>query len=319
MWLTCGVSSLNRAHVRALFTWALAVRSLCACGSQEGIVGRQRGSDAASSAPIFESEFVANNGLWSVQAVLARASVNFGQPDANARDGNIAELLFPGSPALGPADNVGPDYMTQLATVDRFGYGTLRTRVNFGGCSGTEEVVQAVLGYFNDGVDHDGNGITDDIEIDMQITCGSPQYAYLSVYTDYQATSAGDQFRKLSHIVDFSTGTEYDTPQDNSDTFVVSGTRASLARSNLTAANTYYEVGYERHKGSIRFFLNDDTGDLTLWTLTDAAHVPQPPVYLMYNLWHPSTHWFPASGDADFPANDVTMKVDWIRFEPSVD
>ncbi len=149
------------------------------------------------------------------------------------------------------------DHTIRFGCLSRFGFGTLRTRVNFGGCSGTEEVVQAVLGYFSDGVDHNGNGITDDVEIDLQITCSIPHFAYLSVYTDYQSNPSGDQFRKLSHIVDFSTGTEYDTPSDSSDTFVQTGINANLARPNLITTGTFYEVGYEWHQGSVRFFLVD--------------------------------------------------------------
>jgi len=314
---TCNVSSRNSARSKLSLALSLAVPALCGCGAEEGVVGRQHTGDAAAAASVFESEFVTNGGLWSVETALPRASVNFGQSNGNARDGNVAELLFPGDATLTATDNVGPDYVTQIATLDRFGFGTLRTRVDFGGCSGTEEVVQAVLGYFSDGADHNGNGIADDIEIDLQITCSTPHFAYLSVFTDFQATPSGDQFRKLSHIVDFSTGTEYDTPSDSSDTFVVTGTNANLARPNLMTTGVFYEVGYEWHKGSVRFFLVDGSEELTLWTLADASHVPELPVYLMYNLWHPSSHWFPTTGNADFPANDVVMQVDWTRFEPS--
>ena len=314
---TCNASSQTRRVRRFACTSGIATFLLCACGQREGVVGRQHTVDAATSAARFESEFVTNAGLWNVETALAGASVNFGVADASARDGNIAELVFPGDAARSGTDSVGPDYVTQLSTRDRFGFGTLRSRLNFGGCSGTEEVVQAVLGYFSDGADHDGNGITDDIEIDLQITCGAPRLVYLSVYTDYQATPSGEQVRKLSHIVDLSTGAEYDTPRDDSDTFVQSGTTASLARPNLATTGAFYEIGYEWHVGSVRFFINDGGQELTLWTLADPSHVPQQPVYLTYNLWHPASHWFPNLAEADFPANNVVMKVDWISFEPS--
>ena len=213
---TCSSSLQNRppfAVSFGAFALGCGVLTLCACGSQEGLVGRQHTSDSATAGPVFESEFVTNGGLWSIDTALPRASVQFGQSDTGARDGNVAELIFPGDSTLTATDDVGPDYVTQLATLDRFGFGTLRTRVTFGGCSGTEEVVQAVLGYFNDGIDHDGDGITDDVEIDLQITCSAPHFAYLSVFTDFQSTPSGDIFRKLSHIVDFATGTECARPR----------------------------------------------------------------------------------------------------------
>jgi hypothetical protein len=290
--------------------WWLTAAFVIGCDQQDGVVGRNHPADAASDTPSFVSEFVSNDGVWSVDTGLARASVDFGRPDGNARDGNVAELLFPGDASLAATDAVGPAYVTQLATLERFHFGTLRARVRFGRCAATEEVIQAVLGYFSDGTDLDGNGLMDDVEIDLQISCAAPQYAYLSVYTDYQA----DGFRRLSHIVDFESGTEYDTPDDSVDGFVETGNDPTLVRPNLVSADTYYEVGYEWHPDSIRFFLVDGTDELTLWTLRDASHVPQLPVHLMFNLWHPETHWFPTSDEADFPANDVVMKVDWVEF-----
>jgi len=312
--LTCSATCRNSRAFCCLCALSIAAVGVTGCGPQRGLVGRQNAPDAGT---IFESEFKTSDGPWSIEAPLPGASATFGNTDMSARDGFMAKLVFPGDAALASTDNVGPDFVTQLQTTERFGFGTLRSRVKFGGCSGTEEVVQAVLGYFSDGLDHNQNGITDDIEIDLQIACSSREFAYLSVFTDYQADPAGDRFRKLSHVVDFSTGTEYDTPADNSDTLVKSGTNPSLLRPNLLNSGNYYEVGYEWHTNSVRFFLVDGAESLTLWTLSDPTHVPQLPVYLTYNMWHPSTHWFPLSGDADYPANDVVMDVDWVRFEPS--
>ncbi len=312
------VEALPSARASSMCTsCSFALFLLCACGPQEGIVGRQHAADAADSAASFTDDFVTNDGTWNPEMSLAGAGVDFGITNGSARDGNVARLVFPGDASLTSTDALGPGYVTQLSTRDRFGFGTLRTRLSFGGCSGTEEVVQAVLGYFSDGVDRDGNGITDDIEIDLQVTCSAPRFVYLSVYTDYEATPSGEQFRKLSHIVDLSTGTEYDTPSDDSDAFVQSGKNAKLARPNLATTNGFYEIGYEWHPDRIRFFLDAGNEELTLWTLSDAAHVPQVPVHIMYNLWHPDSHWFPDSASADYPASDVVMTLDWVRFEPS--
>ena len=282
-----------------------------ACGSQNGIVGRQ-----APPTATFETEFVANDGVWETTAVLSGAAVEFGQPSAVARDGNLATLRFPGHAEYAATDYVGPDYVTQIATVASFHFGTLRTRVAFGSCRSTEDTVSAVLGYARDGSDLNGNQITDDSEITLQIACGTPSFAYLTVFTDYDVSAAGvETFRKLSHVVDFSTGMQYDTPSDSTDDFVASGTEPNLARASLVADGGFYEVGFDWQSGSIRFFLVDGTEELTLWTLTGSAHIPQQPVHLMYNLWHPDSHWYPATGVAQFPADDVVMQLDWLRYE----
>jgi hypothetical protein len=285
------------------------------CGRQDGVVGTMFPADAASSASVFETEFVGNSGEWGVDTMLPRASVSFGQADRAARDGKVAELRFPGDASRAAGDGVGPDYVTQMATLAEFSFGTLRTRVSFGSCAADEEVIQSVLGYFSDGSDLNHNGITDDVEIDLQIACSSPNTVYLTVYTDYQSTSNSTQFRKLAHIVDFSRGAEYASVADDSDEFVAAGTSAVLLRPNLVAPDTYYELGFEWHSDSVRFFLFDGADELTLWKLQDPAHIPAHSVSLMYNLWHPASHWFPASGTANFPANDLVMRVDWLRYE----
>lgn len=105
---------------------------LVGCGQQEGIVGRQLTPDATTNGEIFESEFKTSDGPWLTTTALPGASVTFGNADPSARDGYAAKLVFPGDAALTSTDNVGPDYMTQLQTTERFGFGTLHTRVEFG-------------------------------------------------------------------------------------------------------------------------------------------------------------------------------------------
>jgi hypothetical protein len=272
------------------------------------------GDSQAEPAPSFAAQFAADDANWQKQMVLPGAQVSVGKTNAGAADGLVAELVFPGHPEYTASDGVGPGFATQLATSDRFGFGTYRSRVAFGSCQPGEETVSAVLGYFNDGADHNGNSITDDVEIDLQMLCGTPSFAYLTVFTDYQEGVSGDvQFRKLSRIVDFSTGDTYDTPSDAADAFASSGSDPSLRLPNLFEAGTFHELGFEWHQASIRFFIDVVGAEKTLWTLSDAAHVPSLPVHVMYNLWHPDTHWYPATGQADFPSADVVMQVDWFR------
>jgi len=294
-----------------------------ACGHQDGVVGvihaRDAGSDNPPVATVFETEFVDNPGVWTIETALSNASARFGQADSAARDGRVVALTFPGDATRAASDSVGPAYVTQLETLDQFAFGTLRTRVKFGACAPNEETIQSILGYFSDGSDSDRDGLTDDLEIDIQLACGSPGFVYLTVFTDYDQTPAAERFRKLSHIVDFATGTEYDSLAYNSDEFVLTGVREALVRPGLVSANSYYELGFTWRSDSVRFFLLDGNDELTLWTLNDAAHVPQHPIHLMYNLWHPDSHWFPATGAADFPAHDVVMRVDWLRYEPLED
>lgn len=295
--------------------------SLCllGCAHQDATVGRIHPADTANSPEpeisVFESEFADNPGTWTIDALLTDASVRFGDPEPEARDGKLVRLKFPGDPERSSSDAVGPAYVTQIATERQFSFGTLRTRLAFGTCAPGEDVVQSVLGYFSDGSDLDRDGLTDELEIDLQTTCGTPGFLYLTVFTDYERTPTGEQFQKRSHIVDFSTGAEYDTVAEDSDEFIPSGTRAELKREDLVAPGSFHVLGFEWQPDSIRFFLSEPAGELTLWMLDDPARIPQHALQLMYNLWHPDSHWFPSTGKAGYPADDVVMRVDWIRFE----
>jgi hypothetical protein len=318
----------GRARSAAAGLW-LALPLLLAAGAcqrQDGIVGidlltatpdagapdaADAGADAAPQTPTFFTDFDSNGGDWQSENQVPGSTTTFGVPITGAADPSTAELRFPGHPEFSANSSVGPNgYLTQIANAQRFSFGTYRTRVQFGACATSEEVVNAATGFFNDGTDADKNGITDDLEIDFQVLCGTPHYLYLTVFTDDDAT----QFRKLAHVIDFATGDVYDTPSAQKSDFTKTGTDATLVHPDLFAAGAFYEVGFEWHSASLRFFMTLDGAEKTLWTISDATHIPQRPVTYLYNLWHPDTHWFPSTSAADFPANDVVMHVDWFEY-----
>ncbi len=260
----------------------------------------------------YRTDFDANGGDWQLENKLPGSSTTFGVPVTGAADPSTAELRFPGHPEYAATDNVGTDYLTQIASAQRFSFGIYRTRVQFGTCQTSEDAVNAALGYYNDGTDADGDGLTDDSELDFQVFCGSPHNLSLTVFTEYQETPA--QFRKLEHAINFSTGEVFDTLAADKDGFTKTATDATLVRPELFAPDAFYEIGFEWHATSLRFFMQLDGAERTLWTISDPARIPQRPVLFLYNLWHPSTHSYPATGSAAFPANDVVMHVDWFEY-----
>ena len=296
----------------------LAVALLLGCGPSDGTIGvLGSASPPAAKAPTFEEEFATEDTLWETDAPLPGAAVRVADSVAAAGDGLAAALILPGHPEFSASDGTGPDVATALFSEQRFGFGTYRSRVAFGACGAKEEAAQAMLGYFNDGADHDGNSIIDDVEIDFQVLCGSPSFAYLTVFTDYEESGGDVLFRKLTHVVDFATGATYDTPSASDDELVAGAGEPALRLPDLILPGRFYELGFEWHAGSVRFFIdaNDGGGERTLWTLDDPAHVPSAAVAVTYNLWHPDTHWLPAIDTAaDFPAGDVVMQVDWFRY-----
>jgi hypothetical protein len=297
---------------------------LVACGHQDGLVGVEPlaqagqgpGGAAGQRSAGFVEEFAADSGAWEAQNELPGSTTSVGQGNPAARDGYLAELRLPGHPEFTASQQVGAQFATQLALRERFHFGTYRTRLSFGGCGVREDAVMAFLGYFNDGQDHDGDGIVDDLEIDVQVTCSAPSRIYLTVFTDYEEQPQGTRLRKLSHVVDFASGDAFETPAADSSAYVAAGHDSTLAAPDLLTTDAFYELGFEWHTDSIRFFLAADGVERDLWTLTGAGRVPQLPVQILYNLWHPDTHWYPNEGAADFPAADVLMRVDWLSFEP---
>jgi len=293
---------------------------LGACGHQDGIVGvlplAAGGQGAGGAAAGFVEEFAQPSDLWQPQTELTGATTSVGEAGPSARDGYLAELRLPGHPEYTATSQVGAGYATQLATLERFHFGTYRTRMSFGACAANEEAVLAFLGYFNDGQDHDGDGIVDDLELNVQVTCSNLSRLYLTVFTDYEESPQGTLFRKLSRVVDFATGDSFETLATDSDEYGPTGNDPHLLQTEMLTVDALYELGFEWHTDSIRFFALIDGVERDLWTLTGAQRVPQQPVQILYNLWHPSTHWFPSEGPADFPAQDVPMRVDWASFVP---
>ena len=136
------------------------------------------------------------------------------------------------------------------------------------------------------------------------------------MWTDYEENDAGvpQRFIKLRHIVDFATGDVYDSASDTTNDYVKTGNDPSFARPGFPAPSTFYEMGFDWHAGAVRFFIVLGGAELTLWTVSDAAHIPQSTVRMLYNMWHPSEHWHPSAGPALYPTQDVTLRVDWFGY-----
>lgn len=274
-----------------------------------GTSGAARGSDVG-----FETQFADDEGLWTEDVILPGGSVDFGLENVGASDAKVAVLRFPGSADAEPHDDAGPDFVTQIQSKQRFGFGTFRTRVKFGTCGPGEEVASALLGYWGGSGDLNLNSLADEFEIDWQVLCGSPEWSYLTVFTDYDVDAQGNEvFRKVTRAIDFSSGDIYDTPSPSDDALVATQNDPGLMSAAFPEPDAFYELGFEWHSDRLRFFIVLDGAERTAWVLEDPARIPQQPLFFIYNLWHPETHWAPRDGAADFPAEDVLFTVDWLR------
>jgi hypothetical protein len=231
--------------------------------------------------------------------------------NAAADDDSVAALLFPGNPDLEANDRTSPGFATEIIYPESFNYGKFETRVRFGSCAeGGEEVVNGIFTYFNDGSDQDGDGLPDNSEIDIEQLCGTPELLWLTVYTDYRDFVAGG-LKKRTRMVNMRTGSylEFiDFPPEEGDR----GTIEGLSIPSFPASDTFYTIGFEWRADSVRYYIVLNGVEKDLFVLDDPDTVPQRPAQFLMNIWHAPEHW-DGSGVGDYPANDSTMLVDWVK------
>ena len=291
-------------------------------------MGSNRTADAleAGSAPparidggrgtlLISTDFAADEGLWDRQRLVPGATVTFGAADPAAHEGTEVVLRLPGIPGLGPTDYAGPGLATQISTKQFVKFGSLRARVRFATCAPGEEVASAAFAYFNDGGDLDRNGLPDNPELDFQVLCGRPSFIVLTAWKDFALMSDGTtRFLKTSHAVDTATGDTYDLVSPSDGTYAKTSTDRAFAQPGFPDPDAFYEIGFDWQPSSVRFFAVLGGKELTLWTLTDTAYVPAVPLQLMFNLWHPATHWVPDRTSATYPSTDAILRVDSLEY-----
>ena len=240
-------------------------------------------------------------------------------PYAAARDGRVVELRYPGDPALGPGDRVGPvRWPVELRTVRPLHYGDYRLSVEPARCAANEELVNGIFVYANDGQDHDGNGIVDNAEIDVEILCSAPHLYWMTVWTDYQPGPHGARFQKQTRLVNLQTGRYRETPLGKEGTYQTepAGTLPEAVLPTFPESGRFYELGFEWRPDAIRYFIVNGEQEVTLWTLARPGRIPQHPARFMLNVWHSRRHWLGGT-EADYPAQDSVMRVDWFRYRPA--
>ena len=291
----------------------LALVSCAGCGSVAPAPPPVVTLAPGPAAPDWSTEFASEAGQWDVN-LRSGGSVAFGAADGHAPDNAVAALVLPGDARLRPGDKVGPGFATEIASHERFLYGTFRTRVELARCRGdhNEEVVNGIFTYFNDGSDQNGNGIADNSELDIEVLCSKPHIVSLTSWTDYEAKP--ERFRKWTRVIDFATGEYQESVSDHAYDLAPRGSRPEFKRPGFPDPDAFYEVGFEWHASRLRFFIVLDGAELTLWDFQDARYIPARPSNFLFNVWHPRDHWFGPEGDADYPAGDASMRLDWARY-----
>jgi hypothetical protein len=249
---------------------------------------------------------------WSTpQAVEPGASVTAPLADDDALDGQVLELLFPGDTS---PDDSGPGFATELQTAAVHGFGTYQARMRTPKASHSTGLVAGFFTYFNDGTDHDMDGVVDNHEIDFEILAAEPTAIYMTVWTEYQEVAGVETFHKVTRKVDLHTGRVWDTPPGGEGSYdIVETTPLPWKARKYRASRAYYDYRFVWSAGSVEYSidLGDGEGFRTLWTLSGAADetIPSIPAPLFFNTWHNATHWKSGKAARE-PSRDASFRVD---------
>ena len=213
-------------------------------------------------------------------------------------DGRALRLTLPANPEAGPRSGVG------FETTKAYKYGTFGTRMKTADCTGQDApgVVSAAFTYSNDHQDTNGNGVTDNNEIDFEILCSQPDVVWMTIWTDYSETS--NHLRSISRVLNVRTGEVLD------NCYIVSygtGCQAAQPGENLPARTTpipgfdaskqFRAYKFDWTANSVTFYTYDNQNrKVVLWDYRGPAdRIPQSPSLFMQNVWH-SANWDPFGG-----------------------
>src|SRR5205085_7234780 len=147
---------------------------------------------------------------WSApRTEEAGSSVTAPVDDEDASDGKVLELVYPGETS---SEDTGPAFATEIETAAPQSFGTYEARLRTPKASHATGLVTGFFTYFNDGTDHDGDGIIDNHEIDVELLAADPSAIYMTVWTEYEENGGVETFRKTSRKVDLKTGRVWETP-----------------------------------------------------------------------------------------------------------
>jgi hypothetical protein len=221
-------------------------------------------------------------------------------PVDGARDGRALRLTMPAHPEAGAGGGA------VIASDGLYRYGRFGTRIRTVDCTGQDHpgVVTGTFTYAPDHTDANGNGITDNSEIDIEILCAQPYVVYLSLWTDYDET--GNDFREITRAVDLRTGTvlkncylrAWGRPCDP-------GLRGENTPARVKAvpkfdsATQFHTFAFDWQPGHVAFTVDDGAGhSVLLWNYHGPrSRIPGLPSALYQNVTYTKV-WDPYDGVA---------------------
>ncbi len=270
---------------------------------------------SARAASALEDDFgAALSASWAEpNTPQAGSSVASASADAAGVDGAVLKLVYPGRTSSSIS---GPGWATQLQSAASQAFGVYQARMRVAGAGKSQGVVSAFFTYFNDGIDHDGDGIVDNNEIDLEFLAAERSAIYLSVWTEYQDDANGEVFRKTTRKVDLKTGRVWQTPAGGEGTYDLEEIAPlGWKMRRFDPRQFYYSYRFDWQPTQVTFSVDvqDGLGFRTLWTLDGAPDdvIPSHAAPAFFNLWHNAYHWNRDKA-ARSPARPVNFSIDRV-------
>lgn len=240
------------------------------------------------------------------QEEKSTGTITFGAANGAASDNQVANLTRTGGQAA-----IGTAGAVEIVSNRSFSFGTYRFRFSLAACASTEEAVNGVFSYFNDG-SKAPDGLVINREVDIEVLCGEPWLVNLTIWTEYTDDT---HMKNQSRVVDTKNGKVLVFAPDQSGNVTSTEDHPELLIPSWPAAGAFYEMGWTWAPDHLRYFMKINGSDVTLWDATDATRIPQAPMAQHFNLWAPGIHWS-TGAKAGPPASDATLALDWFRYDP---
>ena len=261
-----------------------------------------------------------------------------GVQNVAATDGRVATLSYP---AGRPDDEIGPKYSTLLLNdTELLLYGNWEAHLKTPDAGSGEGIVSAFYTYFNDGNDYNGDTLTDNHEVDVELLNTDRGAIWCSVYTQKNACEDGDtgefdndctEMDRVSARVDLRTGQimatapgmdqgTWDlTEQEGLQVTAPSGQFRPILDFDHAAA--FYTYGIEWREDRVTWWIEGlpgIEGRLQLWEVTSGRYgdhaIPSMPSKTMFNLWRTNRDWITQLNATNL-SQDVVMEIDYVKVE----
>ncbi len=275
----------------------------------------------AFAAPAFTENFASSSSSYFSFLQQGGSTITSGFSDGGASDGKIVQLALPANAGAGP--NSAPN----LQSTTLYSFGTYEARMKTANCSTQPNtgIISGFFTYLNNGTDQNGNGISDNSEIDFEILCAEPNVIWLTQWTDFQESPLA--MKRIYRELDLATGTIRRTCYSEgygvcTQDLTGSGTEGSPSSitpiAGFNSSTAYYTYGFTWASNRLTWYIyNPSNGQkITLWDYQGpSSRITQRDAYYFFNVWHTS-NWTPPSmgGAVESPNTPRYLNVDWATF-----